>query len=334
MGEAPVFTNTSHVIREKTMKKKLLWAIIILIVLAAIYRIGVFVMGKVNPKKQAEEQHTVPVKASGAVIMDMTESLRLTGDIKGIEVVHVFSQVPGKVQEILIRQGQRVSRNQVVMRINRDIVGMDYMPAIVESPISGYVGTVLVDRGMTIAPSTPLAQVVNMSSVEAVVQIIEEDINRVKAGMAALVSVEAFPGRTFPGRVYKKSAVLNAASRTQEAHILVNNASLELKHGMFADIEIIIGKRGDLLAIPVDSVMRDEKDNAYCYAVENDTARKKPIVTGLTVRNFVEVRKGLDRNAVVVTLGKENVSDGERLKVYRDDAPKETQQPIRTGEGS
>ncbi|MBN2402709.1 MAG: efflux RND transporter periplasmic adaptor subunit [Spirochaetes bacterium] len=303
------------------MKKKIIWGIIIIIAAAALFRIGLFVKQKLFPEVKIEEKHVVPVKAAGARIIDMTESIKLTGDIKGIEVVNVFSQVPGKVQEILIKQGQKVFKNQTIIKINRDIVGMEYMPAIVESPISGYVGNIMVDRGMTVQPSTPLAQVVNMSSVEAVVQIIEEDINRVQTGMSAIIKVEAFPGRTFTGHVYKKSAVLNSVSRTQEAHILISNAGLDLKHGMFADVEIIAGKRTNILAVPVDSVMKDEKDNAFVYTVEDNIAKKRNVVTGLTVKDFTEIKEGLSKNSVVVTLGKENISDGEYLKVYRDDIP-------------
>ncbi|MFW5861574.1 MAG: efflux RND transporter periplasmic adaptor subunit [Spirochaetota bacterium] len=305
------------------MRKKIIYGIIIIVGIVAVYRIGTFVMDKINPEAKKEEVRTVPVKATAVIRKDMVDSIKLTGDIIGTEVVNVFSRVPGKVEEILVKEGQKVWKGQTVIKVNRDIVGMDYMPAIVESPINGYVGSLMVDRGMSIASSTALAQVVNMSSVEAVVQLMEEDINRVQPGMTAKIGVEAFPGRAFAGRVYKKSAVLNAASRTQEVHILINNPGTKLKHGMFADVEIILGRRKNVLAVPVDAVMRDERESAYVYVVEKDIARRKMIETGLTVDNFTEVKSGLGQDAVVVTLGKENISDGEHLKVYREDQPNE-----------
>lgn len=313
------------------MRKKIIYGIIIIVGLVALFRIGTFVMEKINPEEKEEEIHTVPVKATAVTRKDMVSSIKLTGDIIGTEVVNVFSQVPGKVQEILVKEGQKVWKGQTVIKVNRDIVGMDYMPAIVESPINGYVGSLMVDRGMSIAPSTPLAQVVNMSSVEAVVQIMEEDINQVKTGMTAKIGVEAFPGSTFIGRVYKKSAVLNAASRTQEVHILIKNPGTKLKHGMFADVEIILGRRKNVLAVPVDAVMRDEREIPFVYVVENNIARKKVIATGLTVEYFTQVKKGLGPDAVVVTLGKENISDGEHLKVYREDLPEEDKNADKNG---
>ncbi len=304
------------------MKKKIIGIIAALIAVLALYRIVVFVKAKVSPEAVTEEKHIVPVKAAGVKVMDMTDSIKFTGDIKGIEAINVFSQVPGKVQVILIRQGQKVYKNQTIIKINRDIIGMDYMPGIVESPISGYVGKIMVDRGMTIAPSTPLAQIVNMSRVEAVVQLIEEDINRVQIGMKAIIEVEALPGRRFYGRVYKKSAVLDTASRTQETHVIIDNRKFHLRHGMFADVEIIAGKKNGVLAVPVDSVMRDEKETAYVYLVVKGRAKKTMVETGLSFNNYIEIKKGVEKESVVVTLGKENVSDGENLKVYRDDLQK------------
>ena len=303
------------------MTKKIIYAIIIIVSILALYRIGAFVVKKISPNEKAEEIHTVPVKAVAVTRKDMVNSIKLTGDIIGTEVVHVFSQVPGKIQEILVKEGQKIWKGQTIIKINRDIVGMDYMPAIVESPISGYVGSLMVDRGMTVAPSTPLAQVVNMSSVEAVIQIMEENINRVKTGMTAKINVEAFPNRTFTGRVYKKSAVLNAMSRTQEVHILINNTGQELKHGMFADVEIVLGHIKNVLAVPVDSVMQDEKENSFVYTVVNNIAEKKQVSIGLTVDNYTQIKEGLKPDDVVVTLGKENISDGEHLKIYREDIP-------------
>lgn len=301
------------------MKKKILWIIIALVVIIAVYRIGTRIIEKIKQPAKQEETRIVPVKAAAAQLVDMTESLKLSGDIRGVEVVNIFPQVSGKVQEILVTEGQKVRKNQTIIKINRDIVGMKYMPAIVDSPITGYVGIILVDRGMMVLPSTPLMQVVNMNKVEAVVQLIEENINRVRTGMTALIKVEAFPERTFSGLVYKKSAVLDSASRTQEVYILIDNPGLLLKHGMFAEVEIIISKRSNILAVPVDSIMKDDKGNFFVYLVEKGVAKRSKVVTGLTVNNYTEIKQGLANNSLVVTLGKENIADGEKLKIYRDD---------------
>lgn len=301
------------------MKKRILYILLILVAGIVLYRLVMFSLSKLSPAKKQEVMRKIPVKAVAAKRIDMVKSIKLTGDIVGTEAVRVFSQVPGKVHSILIKEGQRVSKGSTIFRINRDIVGMEYMLAIVESPISGFVGEIMVDRGMTIAPTTPLAQVVNMYTVEAVVRIMEEKINLIQVGMTAIIKVEAFPGKEFVGRVYKKSAVLNELSHTQEIRIMIKNNDLALKHGMFADVNIIIGRKKDTLAVPVDSIIADVTGKDYVYKVVGGKAVKQDVTVGITVEDFSEIQSGLVPGDLVITLGHENVANGDELIVYRED---------------
>ncbi len=108
--------------------KTILTVIVVIIAIIATYRLVVFIGNKIKPKQVTEEERVIPVKASKAIRMDITKTLNLSGDIVGKEVVHVFSQVPGKVMEILVKEGQFVKKGQILFRVDRDIVGMEYMP--------------------------------------------------------------------------------------------------------------------------------------------------------------------------------------------------------------
>jgi len=299
--------------------KSILTIIIIIIAIIATYRLVVFIGNKINPAQVKEEERVIPVKSSKAIRMDITKTLNLSGDIVGKEVVNVFSQVPGKVMEILVKEGQFVKKGQVLFRVDRDIVGMEYMPAVVESPLTGYIGTVMVDRGMSIGPQTPLAQVVTMNQVEAVAQLIEEQINMVQIGMKAKIRVDAYPNMYFYGTVYRKNAVLDAASRTQEVRILIDNPELKLRHGMFADIQIQMGSAKNAVVIPVDSILSDSSGNYFVYKVVDNKAFKQAIKPGFSLKNVTEVVSGINEGDVVVTLGKENVGHGDMLMVYMEE---------------
>ncbi len=301
------------------MKKKILYVFLILIAGIVVYRLVMFSLSKLSPTKKQERIEKVPVKAVAVKRMDMVKTVKLTGDIVGTEAVKVFSQVPGKVHSILIKEGQRVTKGRTIFKINRDIVGMDYMLAIVESPISGFVGEITVDRGMTIAPTTPLAQVVNMYTVEAVVRIMEEKINLIKVGMVSTISVEAFPGKLFIGRVYKKSAVLNQLSHTQEVRVVIKNNDLSLKHGMFADVNIIIDRKKNAIAVPVDALISEQTGKHHVYKIVGSKAVKQEVAVGVTVEDFTEIQSGLEPGDLVITLGHENVVSGDKLIVYRED---------------
>ncbi|MBN2159579.1 MAG: efflux RND transporter periplasmic adaptor subunit [Spirochaetes bacterium] len=298
------------------MKRTVIIVIIAAIAVLAVYRIGVFVNRSIKKKADIQADKRIPVRAASIGRMNLTEKLELTGDIKGEDAVMVYSQVPGKVEVISVREGQRVVRGQVMFKINRDVVGMEYLPAPVESPITGYVGTIMVDRGASIAPTVPLAQVVNMNSVEAVVHLIEEDMGRILVGMHAEITVQAHPGRVFRGTVAKKSAVVDTMSRTQEAIIRLPNPGMALRHGMFASVTIMVRSRGNVLAVPVDSMMIDEARTPYVYKIVKNRAVKQPVTTGIITDEYAEISKGLAENDTIITQGQENVSDGNALLVY------------------
>ncbi len=302
------------------MKKKIFIIIIVLIALVAAYRIFIFVSTKSkNNKATTQIEREIPVKAAAVKEIDIIESMNHSGDIVGTEVVNVFPQVPGKIKEIFAKEGQRVAKGQTLFKIDRDVVGMEYMPAIVESPITGYVGKVMVDVGMTVAPSVPLAQVVNMYNVKAVIYVIEKNINKVELGMTAEIKVATFKDKIFYGKVYKKSAVVDPMNRTLEMHILLDNKDLQLKHGMFADVKIIINKKNKAKVIPVDSIITDENNKTYVMIVNNGKASRRNVETGIDFEGYKEILSGLSLNDVVVTLGKENTTEGSKLLVYRED---------------
>ncbi|MBN1495698.1 MAG: efflux RND transporter periplasmic adaptor subunit [Spirochaetes bacterium] len=301
------------------MKRTVIIIIIVAVAALAIYRIGVFVNKTIKSRADVQTDKRVPVRGAAIGRMDMVEKLKLTGDIKGEDAVMVYSHVPGKVEVIAVREGQRVVKNQVMFKINRDVVGMEYLPAPVESPITGYVGSIMVDRGSSIAPTVPLAQVVNMNNVEAVVHLIEEDMQRIQIGMRAEVTVQAYPDRVFRGTIIKKSAVLDIASRTQDAIIRLPNPGMALRHGMFASVTILVKSRGNVLAAPVDSIMTDEKGVRFVYKIAKERAVKQPVTTGIVTDEYAEVTVGLAAGDRIITLGQENVSPGDTLLVYYDD---------------
>ncbi len=302
-------------------KKRIILLIIIVVGIIAAYRIGDKIYKYVTADKKEDSGKIIPVKAIGVKVSDMSQQVKFTGNIVGKEVVSVFSQVGGKIHTVYIKQGDFVSKGQSLFLVDRDIIGMEYNLAKVEAPISGYIGRIDADRGMTIAPTMPLAQVVNMSSVEAVINLMEENINKVNIGMKARIKVSSQSDKYFYGVLYKKSAVLDPISRTQEARIKIENPDLQLRHGMFADIEIITDTKYGVLAIPTDAIISSDGSISEIYKVVNNKAVLTKITIGVDVNNQIEVLSGLADGDVIITLGADNVSDGDKLLVHREDMP-------------
>jgi len=127
---------------------------------------------------------------------------------------------------------------------------------IITSPISGTIISRNVDRGQTVAASfsSPTLFTIgeDLTKMQVNTNIDEADVGRIKTGMDADFTVDAYPGETFSGKI---SQVRLAATTVQNvvtynAIIDVPNPQLKLKPGMTANVKILIERVGNVLKLP------------------------------------------------------------------------------------
>lgn len=186
----------------------------------------------------------------------------------------------------------------------------------IKAPISGTINKRMVDRGTMVNPGTPVANIVDVSTLKVLLNISEKDAFQIKVGEQAEVTTDVYPGMKFYGRID------NIASKSDEAHTypvevkLSNSSSHPLKAGMFARVVFTSQSNEKSLAIPRESLVGSIKD-AYVYTIENKIAKLKNVVIGKTSSNFLEVLSGLKENEVVVVNGQNNLSDNSKVVIIK-----------------
>lgn len=263
---------------------------------------------------EEEVDAAVPVAVYRVGAQRITDSLPLSGEVKARAEVSIFSTVPGKVQEIRVREGDAVENDQVLAFIDRSEAGLTYALAPVKSTIPGLVKKVAVETGAWITPQSPLFQVVDMDTVEVVVHVPERDIRRVSAGLPARVTVISHPDRVFNGTVSRLSPVVDPVSRTREARISIPNPGHLLKPGMFGEVRIVMRVSTGDLVIPLDAVLERE-GRRFVYVVEEGRAARMEPVFGIREADRVAVLSGLEPGARVIVIGQQNVDQGDPVNV-------------------
>jgi HlyD family secretion protein len=125
--------------------------------------------------------------------------------------------------------------------------------ATLTAPFSGLVLSVNVEPKEYVSPGTAVATLGQLSQVWLRAYVEETDLGRVKLGQKALLTTDAFPGRTYEGRVSFLSAEAEFTPKTIQTRkervklvyrikVTVPNPNLELKPGMPADAEILTGE--------------------------------------------------------------------------------------------
>jgi membrane fusion protein (multidrug efflux system) len=304
--------------------RRLVMILAIAVVVAALggvayyrYREKLTLAGKLGGPGAKEDQSvdtSVPAAVYRAKVAPISESLLLSGEVVPLTDVSIFSTVTGKVEEILVSEGDRVERDAVLGYIDRSEAGLTFSPTPVESTITGVVEEVLAERGEYITPTVPLFRVIDMDVVEVVVRIPERDIERVKRGLSAEVGVVSYPGRTFRGRVERLSPVVDPLSRSREVRIRIDNADHALKPGMFGDVRIIIRTVDVATVIPLAAVI-ERGGRQVVFLAESGRARAVEPLLDIRSGRWVSVSSGIEPGDRVVVIGQQNLEEGDRVNV-------------------
>ena len=169
----------------------------------------------------------------------------------------------------------------------------------VQSPVSGYITERNALPNQFVQPETKLYTIADLSQVWVYAQVFQTDVGRLKTGNLATVSVDAYPGRTFRGRIQQILPQVDSATRTVRVRLIFENLGLLLKPGMY--VNVILGvPLGSQIVIPASGVLQSGARQIAFVDHGNGYLEPREIETGSHLdENFV-VLKGLRAGEHVV----------------------------------
>lgn len=197
--------------------------------------------------------------------------------------------------------------------------------ADIRAPFGGVIGRIHVEPGDMVGPGVPIAVVVDPILLIANVQIPERDIALVAEGQPALVSVAAYPGERFEGRVRRVSPILDVVTRMGEIEVLLPNSDGRLKPGMFGTVEIEVDRHEQVLMLPSDAVIQQTRIGEgflsgevareyHVFVKRGDRAARVPVQLGYTTGDRVEISGGISASDSVVVMGQHLLEDGRPIE--------------------
>ncbi len=223
------------------------------------------------------------------------------------------TQVLSAVAQVELTKAQMA---QMKARLVNSRIRLNYAEVI--SPFTGYVGKRFVDRGALVNSSSPLVMIVDISRVKVVVSVVEKDYRKITPGQLSSITVDAYPGRRFEGKVARVAPVLSQETRTGEVEIELPNPGAVLKPGMFARVEVGVQSRRGVLLVPEGAQVKTARGYGL-FKVQGDGHRVKLVAvkTGLRHKGWVEVEGPLKPGDQIVTLGSNLLRDGQRVRLVK-----------------
>lgn len=171
----------------------------------------------------------------------------------------------------------------------------------VYAPQPGIVEALGVAEGMYVESDVTLMSIVDHASVWVMAEVFESQVGLVSRGMQAEVRVAGQPGRTWTGTVDYVYPELKPDTRTARLRIRLDNADGTLQPNMYASVRLAARPRADVLAIPVDALIRTGQAERVVLALGEGRFKPVPVKAGLAVGDRVEIVEGLKEGDRVVT---------------------------------
>jgi RND family efflux transporter MFP subunit len=181
------------------------------------------------------------------------------------------------------------------------------------APLSGTISSKNLKRGEYVNPGAIIASITNIGSLKASVFVDQSVVYRLKVGQQSFLTSSFMPDRRFSSNIIYISPKADA-NHNYQVDLLLKNTDVALKAGTDMMASFGASERGNVLQMPKNALVV-EKDEAFVYVVENNTAVGKPIKIGSILNSKVEVLSGLKEGDKVITNGQINVKEGSKVTV-------------------
>lgn len=174
---------------------------------------------------------------------------------------------------------------------------------VLRAPRDGVITAFDVSQGELVDREKELFTIVDTSAVWALADVYEKDLGQVRSGGECRVTVAAYPGETFSGRITYVSDFLDPNSRTAKLRCVMPNQDGRLKLEMFAAVEIpAVGER-TAVAAPVTALQTVGEETIVFIHRDATHFEKRVVTVGERGEDWAEVLTGLQKGERVVAKG-------------------------------
>ena len=260
---------------------------------------------------EVEKLETDLLQAENRLRLAQAEADRARAIVeKGIgarkELTTAESQLQGVKNEIegLMRQLQLLGvAPEGIAQVRRErVVTILHIAA----PIDGIVVERPAVVGQAVEPTTPLLKLVDTSVLIAQGAAPEDLLRELRVGQPVRVTVSAYPGQRFEGRLTFIHPQIDPERRVAHVWAEIRNPGGELKEDMFAQLSVVVGGGPKTLVIPTAALM-SEGGLEFVFTETPAGFKRTPVLVGARTDQHVEIQQGLSPGTKVVTDGKRQV---------------------------
>ncbi|OKO67658.1 efflux RND transporter periplasmic adaptor subunit [Bradyrhizobium sp. NAS96.2] len=208
---------------------------------------------------------------------------------------------------------------------------------LVRAPFDGDLGVRQVEVGQYLTAGTQIVSLTDLSVLYANMTVTEKQSSQIKVGQTVRIKVDAYPGRTFEGKITTIEPQIATDTRNIKVQATIQNPDSILKPGMFATTTIVLPDKPPVVTVPETAVDYTLYGDSVFLITEKKgedgkttlTAERTFVKTGNRLEGRVEILKGLKAGDKVVAVGQIKLQSGMAVAISTDPAPPIPAEPPR-----
>jgi multidrug efflux system membrane fusion protein len=208
---------------------------------------------------------------------------------------------------------------------------------LVRAPFDGELGVRHVEVGQFLTAGTQIVSLTDLSALYANFTVTEKDSAHLKVGQIVRVAVDAYPGRTFEGKITAIEPQISTDTRNIRVQATIANPEHILKPGMFTTTTVVLPDKPPVVTVPetaVDYTLYGDSVFLITEKKEDDGKTSLTVVrtfvrTGNRLHGRTEILSGLKAGDRVVAVGQLKLQSGAAVAISTDPAPPIPENPPR-----
>jgi RND family efflux transporter MFP subunit len=160
-----------------------------------------------------------------------------------------------------------------------------------------------------------IATILRSNPIKVQLQVAEADVPHVSIGTGVSIQVDAYPDRSFGGRVTAVNPSVDPVSRAAIVEGQIENGDNALRAGMFATAKINRSGGSVGVFVPRSAVYADQATQNYrVFVVEGDVVKLRVVQLGIEENDFIQIISGVNADETVATSNLEQLYEGARVQ--------------------
>lgn len=280
--------------------------------------------GATDPENLPEIEKTPDAQRANADLIQATQAYDRASELfkrtlisqQALDDAKAALQSKRAIYNAALQNGKNLRASIQASEATMKLAGRQLRDTEIRAPFDGFVEKRLVNPGELVKSQTPVMAIVRLDPLKVMAEIPEKMAPWISTGQPVDLQVDAYPARTFTGKVSRISPGVTTATRAFPFEALVPNSGTVLKPGTFARVHIESGQVDTVLTLPYAALQYRYGVNRV-FVVEGGKLALRELSVGQRLGERIEIVSGVKAGDRVAVTDVDTLADGEAVTVTK-----------------